>query len=52
LIQAPGLKIVSPSVAAPGEAVVAVPPDALPGLYSVTVSGERIFSTRRYLKVE
>ena len=51
-IHAPGMRIESADLAVPGEAVVIVPPDALPGLYSVTVSGQRVFSTRRYLKVE
>jgi hypothetical protein len=52
VVQAPGMNIESLDAAGPGSAVVVVPRDALPGLYSVTVSGEHAFSTRRYLKVE
>ncbi len=52
LVQVPGMKTASPSPALPGSAAVVVPQDTLPGLYTVTVSGERAFSTRRYLKVE
>lgn len=51
-IDAPGLNVSSHDAVAPGEAVIDVPPEALPGLYPVTVSGERSFSARRYVRIE
>jgi hypothetical protein len=39
-------------IPAPGEATVSVPPDAFPGNYAVSLSGEHLLGTKRFLIVE
>ena len=51
-IAAPGLKAPSAPVAVPGEVAVAVPSDAMPGLYAIEVVGENTLASKRFLKVE
>lgn len=51
-ISAPGLTIEPAIATVPGEAVVKVPPDALPGFYSVTVSGRQVLGAKRFLRVK
>lgn len=51
-IVAPGLKTPSAPVAVPGDAAIEVPEEAVPGLYGLTVSGDKVLSTKRFLKVE
>ncbi len=51
-LSAPGLTIEPATATVPGESAVKVPPDALPGFYSVTVSGRQVLGAKRFLRVK
>jgi len=51
-VHAPGLLVSPADLALPGETTVAVPPDALPGNYAVSICGRHILGTKRFLIVE
>ncbi|HPO14875.1 MAG TPA: DUF6259 domain-containing protein [Candidatus Hydrogenedentes bacterium] len=51
-LTAPGLIAPSELVSAPGEVTVQIPPEALPGYYSITLSGNNLLGAKRFIKVE
>jgi len=51
-VRAPGLKVGSDTVTIPGDVDIQVPADAIPGNYSVFVSGDNLLGGRRFLVVE
>ena len=51
-VNAPGLEVAPSEAAAPGQAKIHVPPDAFPGNYTVSVSGENALGVKRFLIVE
>lgn len=51
-VNAPGLEVAPATVRVPADITVTVPNDALPGNYSVFVSGENILGAKRFLVVE
>jgi hypothetical protein len=51
-ISAPGLEAAPSEIAVPGETIIKIPQDALPGHYAVSVSGERLLGAKRFLTVE
>lgn len=52
MVTAPGLRIEPATVVTPGDLTITVPPDALPGNYSVRVTGKNVLGVRRFLVVE
>jgi hypothetical protein len=52
VVTAPGLRVDPPEAAVFGEVTITVPPDALPGNYSVRVSGKGVLGVRQFLVVE
>ncbi len=51
VVNAPGLSIAPGAVEIPGDVNVTVPNDALPGNYAVSVVGENILGTKRFLTI-
>jgi hypothetical protein len=52
VVSAPGLRVEPSEAAVPGDVTITVPPDALPGNYSVRMSGKGVLGVRRFLVVE
>ncbi|UCH34123.1 MAG: hypothetical protein JSV65_16520, partial [Armatimonadota bacterium] len=50
-IVAPGLQVAPRHVTVPGNVTITVPADALPGMYAVSVTGDRILGVKRFLTV-
>jgi hypothetical protein len=52
VVSAPGLRVEPSEATVPGDVMITVPPDALPGNYSVRVSGKGVLGVRQFLVVE